>query len=320
MREIAIAIFPGVQALDVAGPHDVFAEANSYIQPSEHYKVVLLASSTSPIRASNGMQLLADDVFDQSTRKFDTVLVAGGPALPESAPEKSLIYWLISSAPLANRYGSICTGAFALGHAGLLAKKKVTTHWQNAHDLAKQFPEAIVDFDCIYIWDGNLLTSAGVTAGIDVALSIVAEDHGSSIALQVAKRLVVVAHRRGGQSQFSPLLIPTVDQASPIAKALKAMTEDIGHPHSVGSLAEIAGMSPRNFARLFVQTVEIPPFEFLERVRLDASRGLLESSELPLKTIAFECGFGTADRMRLAYQRKIGVTPTEYRMSFRRKC
>lgn len=189
MRSIAIAIFPNVQALDVVGPLDVFAEANHFVADGEGYVVSLIGYDNFPIIASNGMKLQADFTFKDAVKPFDTALIAGGPNLPISPPDKSLIDWIIHMATLCTRYGSICTGAFALGHAGLLKNKHVTTHWQNAPELAKQFPEAKVDLDSIYIRDENLLTSAGVTAGIDAALAMVSEDHGSSIALAVAKRL-----------------------------------------------------------------------------------------------------------------------------------
>jgi len=318
MRTVAIAVFPGVQALDVAGPVDVFAEANGFIGSGDGYQITLVAPQEGPVLASNGTRLCADVSCELANAHYDMALVAGGPGLPVAAPDPLLPDWLKGVASKCERYGSICTGAFALGHAGLLDERSVTTHWQNAQQLAQSFPRARVELDRIYMRDGNLVTSAGVTAGIDVALSLVAEDHGAGIALAVAKRLVVFAQRRGGQSQFSPYLTAPADDTSPVAKVQAYVMEHIGERLSVEKLAQVAGMSERNFARAFVQLAQMTPHEFVERARVDAARNALESSDTPLKTVAYECGFGTADRMRIVFTRRLGVSPNDYRTSFRK--
>ncbi|BAN25502.1 GlxA family transcriptional regulator [Caballeronia insecticola] len=317
MRTVAIAIFQGVQALDVAGPVDVFAEANGFVPASDGYEITLVGPEERVVRASNGTRLVADISFDAANQHYGTALVAGGPSLPVDAPNAELTAWLIDVASHCERYGSICTGAFALGHAGLLDGRDVTTHWQDAPRLAACFPLARVELDRIYMREGNLVTSAGVTAGIDVALALVAEDHGPQVALAVAKRLVVFAQRRGGQSQFSPYLSAPADETSPVAKVQAYVMEHIGERLSVAQLARVAGMSERNFARAFVQLADMTPHEFVERARVDAARNVLESSDTPLKTVAYECGFGTADRMRLVFTRRLGVSPNDYRTSFR---
>ncbi|WP_168791943.1 GlxA family transcriptional regulator [Paraburkholderia aromaticivorans] len=317
MPTVAIAIFPGVQALDVAGPVDVFSEANRFIAPADAYEVKLLSADAAPLRASNGMMLVADATFDKARGPFDLALVAGGPALPDTTPDAPLLDWLANVASQCSRYGSICTGAFALGHAGLLDDRNVTTHWQHAAQLAAQFPKARVDFDRIYLRDGQLVTSAGVTAGIDLSLALVAEDHGPHTALAVAKRLVVFAQRQGGQSQFSPYLTAAADDTSPVAKVQAHVMERIRESFSVKQLADVAGMSARNFARVFVQETGVTPHEFVERARVDAARKLLESSGAALKAIAYDCGFGTADRMRIVFTKRIGATPMQYRERFR---
>jgi transcriptional regulator GlxA family with amidase domain len=204
VQRVAIAIHDGVQALDVAGPVDVFAETNAYIAPEDRYETVLVAAHRAPLRASNNMQMVADLNFEEASGGFDILLVAGGPTLPDAAPDPQLIEWLRLAPWRASTYGSICTGAFALGHAGLLDGHRVTTHWQNAQALAARFPAANVEPDLIYVRDRRLVTSAGVTAGIDLALALVGQRHGPRVAVTVAKRLVVVAQRQGGQSQFSP--------------------------------------------------------------------------------------------------------------------
>jgi transcriptional regulator GlxA family with amidase domain len=317
MPTVAVAIFPGVQALDVAGPVDVFSEANQFLAPEAHYEVTLVSAEPGALRASNGMTLVADQTFEQAAQGFDLALVAGGPALPEREPEPRLTAWLVSVAARCKRYGSVCTGAFALGHAGLLDERSVTTHWQHAAQLAAQFPHAHVDFDRIYLRDEQLVTSAGVTAGIDLSLALVAEDHGPRTALAVAKRLVVFAQRQGGQSQFSPYLTAPADETSAVAKVQAHVMDHIGESFTVKRLADVAGMSARNFARIFVQETGVTPHEFVERARVDAARKLLESSPAALKAIAYDCGFGTADRMRIVFMRRIGATPMQYRERFR---
>ena len=316
MRSVAIVVHDGVQALDVAGPVDVFAEANAFIAASDRYETRLVAGSTAPLRASNGMRIVPDVRFADSDDACSVLLVAGGPGLPEAIPDPEMVDWLVEAAARAALYGSICTGAFSVGHAGLLDDHAVTTHWQNAARLAELFPRARVEHDRIHLRDGRLVTSAGVTAGIDLALALVSADHGPSVARDVAKRLVVFAQRQGGQSQFSPFLSAPADEASPIARVQDHVRAHIGASFSVAQLAAIAGSSPRNLARLFVKEAGMTPHQFVERARVDVARNLLEGTGLPLKAIAYDCGFGTADRMRLVFTRRLGVTPAHYRASF----
>lgn len=317
VQKVAVAIHEGVQALDVAGLVDVFFEANQFVARGDHYETVLVASNRQPLRASNQMQMIADVTFEDASGTFEILLVAGGPALPNSEPDPRLSEWLLLAPHRAKLYGSVCTGAFALGHAGLLDGRQVTTHWQNAEQLATRFPAARVEPDRIYIRDDRLVTSAGVTAGIDLALSLVGERHGPKVATAVAKRLVVVAQRQGGQSQFSPYVTALTKDESPIAKIQAHVMAHIGQRHTLQSLAKEAGMSARNLARHFVQVTGITPHEFVERARIDAARMLLESTDRPLKAVAHDCGFGTADRMCIVFNARLGVSPAQYRASFR---
>lgn len=317
-QAIAIVIHEGVQALDVAGPVDVFTEANSYLDTADRYETMLIAADRNPVRASNGMRLLGDVTFEDAKGGFDVILVAGSPALPEGAPDPRLVEWVQSAPWRSSTYGSICTGAFVLGYAGLLDERRVTTHWQDAQALAAKFPKAKVEPDLIYVRDGRLITSAGVTAGIDLALALVGQRHGAEVALKVAKRLVVVAQRQGGQSQFSPYLSAPADPVSPIARVQDHVMANIGGRHTLAALAAAARMSPRNFARHFVLETGITPHEFIERARIDAARMMLEGSDRPLKSVAYDCGFGSADRMRIVFNTRLGVTPAQYRASFRR--
>jgi transcriptional regulator GlxA family with amidase domain len=319
VQKVAIVVHEGVQALDVAGPVDVFAEANGFIDARDRYETCLVAASRDPIRASNRMQIVADLSFEEASEDFAIVLVAGGPALPAAGRDSAMSEWLVAASRRAGLHGSICTGAFALGHAGLLDGHVVTTHWQNAQHLAALFPAANVEHDRIHIRDGNLVTSAGVTAGIDLGLAIVGERHDAAVALAVAKRLVVVAQRQGGQSQFSPFLTAPGNDNAPIARIQVHVMAHIGKRHTLDELAGHVGMSTRNLSRLFVQETGITPHEFIERARIDTARRLLEASDQPLKAIAFDCGFGTADRMRAVFALRLGVSPAQYRLSFRHK-
>ena len=317
VKSIGIAIFPGVQSLDVAGPLDVFAEANGFVGPKDRYAITLVGADRAPFRASNGMLLAPDVDFDQASAAFDLLLVAGGPALPRSGCDARLVDWFADTAPRCAQYGSICTGAFVLGHAGLIDDMGVTTHWSDASMLAEQFPRARVEYDRIFMRDGRLVTSAGVTAGIDLGLALVHEDHGPEVALAVAKRLVVVAQRQGGQSQFSPLLIASSKSRSPITIVHEHVMSDLRAAHSVEALAAVAGMSARTFARVFKQETRLTPAGFVEGARIDAARNRLEAGDQALKVVAYDCGFHNAEHMRLAFVRRLGLTPSEYRSRFR---
>lgn len=310
-------VHEGVQALDVAGPLDVFAAANDFLPEEDRYHCQLVAQSKTPVRSSNGMRMAVDLTFDEVHRPFHTILVAGGPGLPNSAPDEGLSDWLRRWSAVAHRYGSICTGAFSLGHAGLLDGRTVTTHWQNSIRLAELFPLACVEHDRIHARDDRLVTSAGVTAGIDLTLALVGEDHGPAMSLACAKGLVVVAQRQGGQSQFSPLLMPPTETTTPLGKVQDYIMAHIAQSFPVERLAKIAGVSARGVARLFVRELGITPHEFVEGVRIDHARNLLEATELALKTIAFDCGFANPDHMRSAFQRRLSVTPMQYRENFK---
>lgn len=316
VRRVGILVFEGVQSLDLSGPMDVFAEANVFIAPEKKYDLVSIGPEDRWFRASNGLILASDLSYREAQGPFDLLLVAGGPSLPvEEAPEELVecIQRLVLESAI---YGSICTGAFLLGYAGLLDGHKVTTHWQNAKQLATRFPNAVVDFDRIYLRDGPLLTSAGVTAGIDLALALVREDHGTEVSLAVAKRLVVVAQRQGGQSQFSPYVDVSSDTQSPLSQVAAYVMKNLDRKLSVAELAAQSSMSERNFARAFVSATGSTPAQFVESARVDAARALLESSGKPLKVIAHECGFKHPKRMREVFLRRLGILPTQYRNQF----
>lgn len=316
MPAVAILVFPGVQALDVSGPLDVFSEANRFITREDQYHLEVLGTEKGLISCSNGLSIAAHRHYSEALEPFDLILVAGGPELPRQPRDERLSTWLYGASQRSKCYGSICNGAFLLGYAGLLDGKTVTTHWNDVGTLARMFPKTRVDADRIFLRDGNLYTSAGVTAGIDMSLYLLSKDCGPEMSLNVAKRLVVFMQRQGGQSQFSPYLTPYVDETSPVSVVQQYVLSHLEHDLTVESLAAIVSMSPRNFARVFVRDAKVTPAEFIESARLDAARALLESTHAPMKTVAYQCGFSNINQMRLVFLKRIGITARQYRANF----
>jgi transcriptional regulator GlxA family with amidase domain len=314
---VAMVVFDGVQALDVAGPLDVFAEANTFLPEHQRYQVVLLGNEAGSVSCSNGMQLTIPHGYADFDTPFDLLLIAGGPQLPNAAPSPGFLTWLRAQANGTARFGSVCNGAFVLAHAGLLDGKEVTTHWADASRLADEFPQARVQPDRIFMRDGRLFTSAGVTAGIDLCLSLVAEDWGHELAVRVAKRLVVYIQREGGQSQYSPYVGVRKEQDPIVGKVLRYVTEHITDALSIEQLASAVSVSRRTFSRLFAKYAKVTPSAFVEQVRVDTARKLLEETDAPLKTVAFNCGFHSATHMRTTFFRRLNVTPRQYRQRFR---
>jgi transcriptional regulator GlxA family with amidase domain len=311
-HQIGFLVFDDVKMLDVAGPSEVFAEANLY---GGDYEISMLTVDRASVRSSAGIRISADGgALDE--RHWDTVLIAGGDALPGQGVPEALAAAAVHLADRADRIASVCTGAFILGAAGLLDGRRATTHWNHAADLARRYPETRVEPDLIFVKDGTTYTSAGVTAGIDLSLYLLAQDHGPDVALSVAKRLVVFTQRRGGQSQFSPYLTPHVEVSSPVAQVQEHVLAHIGEALTVDELARLVAMSARNFARVFVRDAGVTPAEFIERARIDAARVMLESSATPLKTVAYRCGFGNANHLRQVFQKRLGLTARQYRSNF----
>jgi transcriptional regulator GlxA family with amidase domain len=316
MLTVALLVFPGVQALDVFGPTDVFAEANRFLLPEAQYKIELIATESSAVACSSGVRICADRYFSEVADHHDLLLVPGGPSLVQQPLAEPVHAWLSEACARATRFGSICNGALTLARARLLENRTVTTHWNDAAALAAMCPSSQVEFDRIFIQDGNLYTSAGVTAGIDLSLYLLAQDHGPEIALNVAKRLVVFVQRAGGQSQFSPYLTPYAEASSPIAQVQQYVLAHLTDDLSVDVLASVAKMSKRNFARIFLRDTRVTPGEFVESARLDAARVMLENGNAPLKTVAWQCGMKDADHLRVAFKRRLGTTPQQYRSHF----
>lgn len=315
-RTVALVIFSGVQSLDVTGPMDVFAEANRFLLPEDHYLLDVIGVGHGLLPCSNGLAIQAHRHFSEALDSYDLLLCAGGPTLPHQHFGDAFYTWLVEASQRANRFGSICNGAFMLAHAGLLDGRIVTTHWNDAAALASLCPTAQVEADRLYVQDADLFTSAGVTAGIDLSLYLLAKDHGSEVALNVAKRLVVFTQRSGGQSQFSPFLTPHAEASSPVAQAQQYVLANLRGDLTITELAKASNMSGRNFSRVFVRESKVTPAEFVERARVDAARVILESGSAPLKTVAYQCGFRDAHHMRSVFKRRLGVSPQQFRENF----
>jgi len=314
--KITILVFNGVQALDVAGPLDVFAEANTFLAADQRYEVSLVGLQAGIVTCSNGMALSVSTDYHHYQASHDLLIIPGGPSLPDFSPDPEFSSWLVQQVQASRRFGSVCNGAFLLAHAGLLDGREVTTHWSDAKRLAEQFPQARVVPDKIFVRDGALFSSAGVTAGIDLCLSLVAEDWGNELAVRVAKRLVVYIRRDGGQSQFSPYLTESSEEDSIVGKVLKYVTEHMTETLSMAQIADAVGVGRRTFSRVFAKDAKVTPSVFVEQVRIDAARKLLEETALPLKTIAYRCGFHSATHMRMIFTRCLGITPSLYQQRF----
>ncbi|SDN81506.1 GlxA family transcriptional regulator [Phyllobacterium sp. OV277] len=315
MRTISLLAMPGVQLLDVSGPMDVFAEANVQSGRTE-YELQVVGIEAGPIRSSSGVRLLPDRIITDEADSIDTMLVAGCPHAPDIRLTLEQHQWLRSSCLRALRFGSVCSGAFILAAAGLLDGRRVTTHWAVADTLTATYPTIHVDADALHVRDGPVRTAAGVTAGLDMALALVEEDLGRDIALKVAGQLVMFFKRPGGQMQFSRHGEAEPGGRSALQEVQRWVAANPGEDHSVASLAQRTGLSPRHFARIFQQEVGITPAIWVETARITAARNLLENGHRLPKQVAVECGFADADTLRRAFVRHVGVTPAEYRRRY----
>jgi transcriptional regulator GlxA family with amidase domain len=319
-RHVIVVAFPGVQSLDVSGPVEVFAGAQRLLERSERadrgYRVRLASRDGAALATSSDLTLVPQLALRALTWPVDTLIVAGGEGARAAAADPELVAWLREHAPRARRVASVCTGAFVLAAAGLLNGRRATTHWASCAALARLHPDVHVESDPIYLRDGPVWTSAGVTAGMDLALALVEEDLGREAALTVARWLVMFLRRPGNQSQFSAQLgAQFADRES--LRGLQAWLPDhLDADLSVEAMARRTGMSPRHFARSFRHQVGVTPARYVERARLEAARRRLEESADPVERVAAACGFGTAETMRRAFLRALGVGPAEYRRRF----
>ena len=319
-RRVAMIAFPDVQILDVTGPLEVFALATRLLRERQRvdqaYAIELLATRAGVLPASSGLQLVATNAFRDVRGSIDTLLIAGGPGARAATRDAPLLRWLRHMAPRVRRLGSVCTGAFVLAEAGLLDGHRATTHWGACRALARQYPKVRVDSDPIFVRDGKVYTSAGVTAGMDLALALVEEDYGRAIALEVARGLVLFLRRPGGQSQFSAQLAAQAADREPLRELQSWIADHLDHDLSVEALADRVAMSPRNFARVFTREVGATPARFVETARIEAARRRLEESRDGVDAVAAHCGFGSAESMRRVFLRHLRVPPSAYRHRF----
>ncbi|MGJ6124852.1 GlxA family transcriptional regulator [Mycolicibacterium sp. Y3] len=311
-REMVIVVFDGVKLLDVAGPAEVFAEANRF---GARYRLRIASPDGRDVTTSIGTPFAVTDRL-ADIESADTVLVAGGDNLTAHAIDPALVDAVREVPPRTGRLASICTGAFILATAGLLDGRRATTHWRHVTLLAHAFPQIGVEPDAIFVRDGDVYTSAGVTAGIDLALALVEQDHGAELVRSVARSLVVYLKRAGGQSQFSALVEADPPQESALRAVTAAIAADPGADHSVKRLAAVAALSTRQLTRLFHTELGTTPARYVEKVRIDTARGALDAGH-SVADAAQIAGFGSAETLRRVFVTQLGLSPKAYRDRFR---
>jgi transcriptional regulator GlxA family with amidase domain len=316
-RVVEVLAYPSVQLLDVTGPLQVFASTNDYVAQAggmPPYVLHVVAKDGRGVTATAGLGI-ATSPLPRAGRPPDTLMVAGGPGVDAAAADTVLVDWLRRRTKQARRVASVCTGAFLLGASGALDGRRAVTHWSYCAELARRFPAARVESDPIFVRDGSVWTSAGVTAGIDLALALVEEDLGRTVALAVARYLVVFLKRPGGQAQFSEALSmqSAEDEFGTLHEWInKHLSGDL----SLAMLADQAGMSERSFSRHYAEATGVTPARAIERLRVEAARRLLSESRLPVKRISQRCGFGSEETMRRSFMRVLSATPNDYRARF----
>ncbi|MEJ0069432.1 MAG: GlxA family transcriptional regulator [Pseudomonadota bacterium] len=314
LRRVVVVAFERAQLLDIAGPSQTFASATE-LDPADGYALTVVSPRGGLITTSAGIAIAT--VPPNAVRgPIDTLVVVGGPGVAEAVAERALLAQIRRWSARARRTCSVCTGAFLLAAAGLLDGRRATTHWGYCRALQQGYPAVRVEPDPIFVRDGAIWTSAGVTAGIDLALALVEADLGHDVAMRVARRLVVFLKRPGGQSQFSAPLSAQVAADDTLGALHGWMAEHLGSDLRVERLAARAGMSPRTFARAYTAKLGTTPAKTVERLRVEAARRALEDGGAPVKLIAHRCGFGDEERMRRAFVRRLGVSPSDYRARF----
>ena len=314
-RRIVFVIFDCFQSLDLAGPYEVFQHAS---RRTGGYHCQIVAPVAGVVTAGSGLPVHAGaGVLDADPAGVDTLVVAGGRGVDDASHDRAFVAWIAGAGAAARRVTSVCSGVFLLAAAGLVAGRRVTTHWAREDQLRREHPDVTVDCDPIFIRDGRVWTSAGVTAGIDLALALVEDDEVRAVAHQVARELVMFLRRPGSQSQFSVPLWSEQPSSDPMRAVLSAIHAAPGAEHGVAELADRAGLSPRHFQRKFTAEVGVPPGAYVERVRIEAAQRALAEGDDPVETIARQCGFGTGETLRRAFHRHARIAPSDYRDRFR---
>ncbi len=317
-------IFQEAQALDITGPVEVFAQARKFLlhdgqtkQPA--YETILISTDGQPVTMSSGIRMLPDmsfESFSSTYQMVDTLVISGGNGVKAVQNNKQFINFIKNHFTKSRRIASICTGTFALAKTGLLNGKRATTHWDSCRKLADEHPEIIVEPDMIFVKDENIYSSAGVTAGIDLALALVEEDFGREIALKIAKQLVVFMKRQGGQSQFSTTLAQQHITRNDLQDTLDWMKHNSHKEFTIETLASRAAMSERNFARIFKRNIGMTPGKYIEKMRVEVAVQLIESSNDNFGAIAEKSGFSSEEMLRRAFIKQLNVLPNIYRKRF----
>ena len=315
--------FPNVQVLDVTGPLEVFSRTARWLRDNGHrkdlaYEIEIIGVRRGWFRTSSGLRLYAERAFSDVTRGVDTLMIAGGIGVEAHRHNAALLRWIRHHATKSRRIASICTGAFLMAEAGLLRNRRATTHWHHCDSLAKDFPDIRVEPDTIYVQEGNLYTSAGVTSGMDLALALVEEDFGRDVALAAARELVLFLKRPGGQAQFSAQLAVQLAEHQPLRELQAHVVDHPEEDHTIERLARRVAMSPRNFARVFTREVGMTPAKYVASVRVETARRLLEETNDALEAVCARSGLGTTESMRRAFISRIGISPGRYRERFSR--
>jgi transcriptional regulator GlxA family with amidase domain len=334
-KRVVFVVYPDLQILDLTGPFEVFALANRLASEQEQeqeqeqephdrpgrahipvYELEVVSADGKPVRSSGGLEIAPDSSVEDSAGPLDTLVVVGGTGTRDAARDERLVAWIGTAARRSRRVTSVCSGAFLLARAGLLDGRRATTHWDSCALLAESFPAVTVDPDSIFVRDGNVWTSAGVTTGMDLALALVEDDLGPDMARLVAKWLVLFVQRPGGQAQFSAQLSAQRPQRSSLQDLEGWIADHISDDLSVTVMADRVGMSTRTFARVFRQELGVTPAAYVEGVRVEAARRLLETTQRGVAEVARVCGFGTVETMHRVFKRTVRVTPGEYRRHF----
>jgi transcriptional regulator GlxA family with amidase domain len=314
-RRVVIVTFDSGQILDVTGPLEVFSHASRFL-PAVRYRTEVVTTRGGPVRASCGLEF-ASCPITEVTGPVDTLMVAGGAAIHAAVADTELLAQVRRLATDARRVTSVCSGAFVLAAAGLLDGRRATTHWADCGLLDDTYVDVTVDPDAIYVHDGNVWTSAGVTAGIDLTLALVADDHGRQAAATVARQLVVYLQRSGGQAQFSALLAGQAADTEPVRDLLSWLRDHLTNDLSVAALARQINLSERQFTRVFKAEVGATAADHVEAVRLESACRLLETTNRTIEQIAKTCGFGTPETMNRTFRRRLNTTPGDHRHHYR---
>jgi transcriptional regulator GlxA family with amidase domain len=312
-RRIVFAVFPDFQILDLTGPHEVFTQVGRHVAGMA---VDIVAADPGPVASSGGLAVSPTTTLAQATGPIDTLIAVGGAGILRACEDARLVSWFRQAAGRARRTASVCSGAFLLAEAGLLDGRRAVTHWSRCENLAQRYPQVTVDPDPIFIRDGDVWTSAGVTAGLDLALAMAEADHGPELSRTIARQLVMFVQRPGGQRQFSAQLAAQRPARAPLRDLQDWIGDHLHEDLTVAALAARAAMSERNFARLFHAETGRTPAAYVETARIEAARRLLETTGATVEAIARTCGFATVETLHRSFRRTVRTTPAQYRNRF----